>query len=96
MTKTIYTCDICHQEKKQDELAKIELRSTGGINIKNSNNFFGGGRLLDICSDCLKKYGFDVEAKHDDEYKKQAEQNRKTLEDKLLDILEDLGVRFEG
>lgn len=96
MTKTIHTCDICHQEKEASELAKIELRSAGGINIKGSSGYFGTGHILDICHDCLNKYGFDVEKKSDEEHKKQAEQNRKTLEDKLLDILEDLGVRFEG
>lgn len=96
MTKTIHVCDICHQEKSEKELARFEIRSAGGINIKDANGYFGTGHILDICPDCLKKYGFDVEKKPDEEYKKQAEANRKTLEDKILDILSDLGVSFEG
>lgn len=96
MTKTVYTCDICHQEKDKSNLAQIEIGSTGGINIKGSNGYLGMGHIFDICPDCLKKYGFDVEQKAGDEYKEQAERNRKTLESKLLDILSDLGVSFEG
>lgn len=96
MTKVVHSCDICKQEKSARELAKLEIRSAGGINIKDANGYFGTGHILDICPDCLKKYGFDVEPKHDEEYKAQAAQNRKTLEDKILDILDDLGVSFQG
>lgn len=96
MTKVVHTCDICKQEKSDRELAKLEIRSAGGINIKDANDYLSTGHILDICSDCLKKYGFDVEPKRNEEHKDQAERNRKTLEDKILDILSDLGVSFEG
>lgn len=96
MRKEIFTCDICHREKKPQELARLEIRSASGINIRDANGYFGTGHLLDVCPDCLKKYGFDVEKKQGAEREKQAEANQKTLEDKILDILSDLGVVFEN
>lgn len=96
MIKTVCTCDICHQEKPLTEIARIEIRSASGINIKDANGYIGTGHLVDICSECLEKYGFDLEKKEDCDRKRQAEQNRETLEDKILDILSDLGVSFEG
>ena len=46
---------------------------------------------IDICKECLREKGFDVVRN----YEQSAENNKKTLEDKLLKILEDLGVSFE-
>lgn len=88
---TIYTCDICKQSKSKEDLAKIKV-SSEGIRMKN----VGYNEIkIDICSDCLQKKGFIVEAKQTKEEQEVAEiKNKKTLEDKLLDILEDIGVAF--
>lgn len=85
---TVFTCDICKQSKSKDDLAKINVRTEG---FKVKGGFYGFS--IDICRDCLKKKGFVIEVK--DGEGEQAAQNRMTLEEKLCDILMDLGVIFE-
>lgn len=88
----VYTCDICKQSRDEKSLAKISVQARG-IKIEDCDNY--NPLKIDICSECLKKKGFIVEFKGDS--KEQVEkQNRKTLEDKLFDILEDMGVVFEA
>ena len=88
---TVYTCDICKQSKDREDLSKIEVK-TEGIKIKGADRY--NSLKIDICKSCLKHKGFVVKFK--DEDKEQTEkQNRATLEDKLYDILSDLGVMFE-
>lgn len=87
---TVYTCDICKQSKDWGDLAKIEVK-TEGIKIKGCDRY--SPLKIDICKDCLKRKGFLVEIK-DDEKEQSEKQNKVTLEDKLYDILEDLGVAF--
>lgn len=87
---TVFTCDICKQSTSQAELSKIEVK-TEGIRIKKCDRY--APLRIDICKDCLKKKGFLVEIKEDET--EQAEmKNKATLEDKLYEILEDLGVAF--
>lgn len=92
MAKTeVYTCDICKQSKSIGDLAKIRV-SSEGIKMKNVGY---NGITIDICSSCLQKKGFIVDAKPTKEEQEKVEiKNAKTLEDKLLDILEDIGVAF--
>lgn len=91
MAQTIvYTCDICKQSKDRDDLAKIEVK-TEGIRIKECDRY--NPLKIDICKDCLKRKGFLVEI-NDGEREQVEKQNKATLEDKLYDILEDLGVAF--
>lgn len=87
---TVYACDICKQSKNEKSLAKISVR-VEGLKIKGHSPY--NGLSIDICPDCLKKKGFVVEPK-DEEAEQAAAQNRVTLEDKIYDILEDLGVVF--
>lgn len=91
MAQTIvYTCDICKQSKSKNDLAKITVKSDG---IKMKNVY--GGITVDICPDCLKKKGFVVEEKPTEEEQELVEkQNKATLEDKIYEILEDMGVAF--
>ena len=86
---TVYTCDICKQSKDRNDLSKIEVK-TEGIRIKYDRY---SPMKIDICKDCLKRKGFIVEAK-DDEKEQAEKQNSKTLEDKIYEILEDMGVAF--
>lgn len=87
---TVYTCDICKQSKDRDDLAKIEVK-TGGIRIKKCDRY--NPLKIDICKDCLKRKGFLVEVKDEDNEQAQ-KQNKATIEDKLYEILEDIGVAF--
>lgn len=88
----VYTCDICKQSKSKDDLAKITVRSEG-IKIKGVGY---NGITIDICPDCLKKKGFVVEEKPTKEEQELDEKhNKATLEDKIYEILEDMGVVFE-
>ena len=88
----VYSCDICKQSKSKDDLAKITVRSEG-IRIKGVGY---NGITIDICPDCLKKKGFVVEEKlTKEEQELDEKQNKATLEDKIYEILEDMGVVFE-
>lgn len=89
MKTEVFTCDICKQSKSKDDLAKI-IVNTKGIKIKDSDY---GGIQIDICSDCLKKKGFVVETKPETLEQSQ-KQNMKTIEDKIYEVLEDMGVSF--
>lgn len=91
---TVYICDICKNTKDSGSLSKIEVR-TEGIRIKNCDRY--APLKIDVCKDCLKKKGFLVESKIENEIEKeQAElKNNQTLEDKIYDFLLDLGIAFE-
>lgn len=88
---TVFTCDICKQSKSKNDLAKITVR-TEGIHIKNQVNYTG--IQIDVCPDCLRKKGFVVEAKTEEELEQAKKQNEVSLEDKIYDFLSDMGVVF--
>ncbi len=91
MRTETYICDICKQSKSKDDLAKISIKSEGII-MKNVGY---GGLQIDVCPECLKKKGFIVDKKIIEKDLESAQlKNKKTLEDKLFDILEDMGVAF--
>lgn len=87
----IYTCDICKQSKSKSDLAKITIKSEG-IRMKGVGF---SGITADVCPECLKKKGFVVEWKTQEDEEQAAAQNKITLEDKIYDFLVDLGVVFE-
>ena len=89
---TIHTCDICKQSKSVNDLAHLNINSDG-IRIKDVTAYRSLG--IDICSDCLKKKGFVIEAKTKEEIQQAEAKNKLTLEDKIYEILEDLGVAFQ-
>lgn len=90
---TVYTCDICKGSKDKNDLAKIEVK-VEGLRVKGVDNRYSHLKI-DICKECLKKKGFIVEPRVDDEENQQTEgRNRMTLEDKIYDILKDMGVAF--
>lgn len=89
---TVFTCDICKKSKGEKDLAKIKV-NVEGIRIKGCDRY--NPLVIDICKDCLKEKGFIVEPKIDDaENEQTAGRNKMSLEDKLYDILEDMGVAF--
>ena len=88
----VYTCDLCKQSKSKDDLARITVKADG-IRMKGVGY---NGIVIDVCPDCLKRKGFCVERKETDEENNQtATKNKATLEDKIYDILLDMGVMFE-
>lgn len=86
---TVFTCDICKQSKSKKDLATITVK-VEGLKIKGVSRY--DALNIDICPECLKKKGFVVDPKEETE--QTAAQNQVTLEDKLYEILEDLGVVF--
>jgi hypothetical protein len=86
MKTTTYICDKCKQSVSKDDLVSIE------ISYKLSQ-YTKARAEKDICKTCLDSLGLLKEAdpKTQDE---DIAKNNKTLESKLLDILEDLNVQF--
>lgn len=92
MQTTNYICDICKTSKSKEDLSQIRV-NTRGITI--SQNHYHPDIEFDICKDCLKKKGFVVNPIPEDQNEEEVRKaNNKTLENKILDILEDLGVQF--
>ena len=92
MKTVTHICDICKKSKGENDLAILKVK-TEKILIKGISNY--QELQIDICSDCLRKKGFSVGNTNIEDVESVKAQNRKTLEDKLLDILEDMGVAFE-
>jgi len=91
---TVYTCDICKKSKSSEDLLPLKV-DTGAYNGVSIAGFRGSTVLkVEICKDCLKKKGFIVESKKEEE-QQHAKQNKKTLEEKIYEILEDMGVAFQ-
>lgn len=88
----IYTCDICKQSKSKDDLAKLSI-TTQGLRIKGADRY--NPLNIDICPDCLKRKGFIIEHKTEEELKEAQAKNAVSLEDKIYDFLRDMGVVFE-
>ena len=89
MKTLVYTCDICKQSKNENHLCQITVTTRG---ITNGDKY-GSPLLIDICRTCLEKKGFIVKDRDtltDVENKK----NKQNLEDKIVDILRDIGVVF--
>lgn len=92
MQTTNYICDMCKISKSQEDLSQI-LVNTRGITI--SQNHYHADIKFDICKECLKEKGFIVNPILQDKDKEEVgKANNKTLENKMLEILEDLGVQF--
>ena len=91
MKTEVYTCDVCKQSKSKGDLCYMDV-STRGITL--TENKFAPAKHFDICKDCLKKRGFVVSASTKEEAVEADRSNEKTLENKIIDILEALGVSF--
>ena len=93
MKTTTYICDLCKKSVGEAELTTLSV----SMKMQRSPSGYASTITVnkDVCKDCLEKKGILVIVpegkKHDDVVAK----NEKTLEDKLIDILEDLGVAFE-
>jgi len=90
MKTQIFTCDLCKQSKSENDLCHLTV-GTRGITI--SPNKYHSDINIDICKDCLEKKGFVIKPE-DKMIEAEINKNKKTLEDKIVDILQDLDVAF--
>lgn len=89
MVKTVITCDICGKEISPEPVT-FEI-CVAGLRMKSRFGNYSQKKISEnICKECLKEKGFIIDVKDQEEMEK----NTVTLEDKLLDILTDLGVSF--
>ena len=91
ITKT-FICDLCKKSVGEMELLPLE------VNLTMPKSPSGYAQRLtvkkDICKDCLEKKGIVIKLADHSETEKITQSNQKTLETKLIEILEDLGVAF--
>ena len=93
MKTEVYTCDCCKKSKSYDDLAHLTIQSNGLKLVKTTPYQISISK--DICKDCLERKGIVVHPSGELAKDKIAdEKNQKVLEDKLIGILEDLGVAF--
>jgi len=89
MVKTVITCDICGKEISTEPVT-FDI-GVAGLRMKSRFGNYSQKKISEnICKECLKEKGFIIDVKDQEEMEK----NTVTLEDKLLDILTDLGVSF--
>lgn len=89
METITHICDICKQSKGKEELARLEVRSSG---LEFLDRY--SVKKVDVCKTCLEKKNFIVNNREDKTLNEIQNINNKNLEDKLIDILSDLGVQF--
>ncbi len=91
MKTTNYICDICKTSKSKDDLCQMEVTTQG---LKITNGSYYTALKIDICKDCLEKKGFIINKKPEETEEEIKKKNSQVLENKLIDILENLGVQF--
>ena len=95
ITKT-FICDDCKASKAEEDLFTLNLSIEKSE--KSSRYLKCGSCKRDVCKDCLKKHGILTEADPNDIAAKKEEQaaNEKkcSVENKLVELLEYLGVAF--
>lgn len=91
MKTTTYICDKCKKSVGEDELVPLSI-SAYFIQVQNTYKTTTKADR-DICKSCLREKGLLVEADAET-LKERTGRNEKTLEDKMLEILEELGVAF--
>lgn len=94
MKTTSYICDICKKSVSEKDLVLVEVK-VENICFETTNGYRRRNATLDICKGCLRKKGFTVEPVTKDTEEEIAAKNTKTLENKIIDFLEDLGVAFQ-
>ncbi len=91
MKTEVYTCDLCKKSVSREDLCQLSVHAEG-IAIKSADRYHP--LRVDVCKDCLKRKGFVVDRPDKMEIAEAQKRNQATLEDKLCEILEDLGVAF--
>lgn len=95
MKTTTYICDVCKKSVSDKELVGIEVGVENiCFELTACSGYKRAKARLEICKDCLRKKGFVIQAVAKESEAEAKAQNQKTLESKIIDILEDLGVSF--
>jgi len=94
MITQTFICDECKKSVGETELYSIDIsishKDAGPYNTRRVTSI-----KKDVCKGCLEKRGLIVEKPaNGDETAKAEANNKKTLEAKFIDFLEDLGVAF--
>ena len=94
MKTTTYICDVCKKSVGEAELFEVSTSLAVPKQERGYSKTLTSCKK-DVCRDCLEKKGI-VTAGYGikDEHELAETKNQKTLESKLIDILEDLGVSF--
>ncbi len=92
MQTTNYICDICKTSKSKEDLCQMRV-TTQGLKIKEGS--YHNELNVDICKDCLEKKGFIINPKPEETEEDIQRKNSQILENKIIDILSDLGVQFD-
>lgn len=95
ITKT-YICDVCNKSVGEGDLCTTEI-------VIKSPNSTGNGYYRNeitraekhICKKCLTEKNIRVELPEGQKKEEMDKKNKMSLEDKVLDFLQDLGVMFE-
>lgn len=93
MKTTSYICDCCKKSVSQGDLVSLNV-SCSGLYFSNNSYRPTTNTGIDICKSCLSSRGFIIEKPDSDQFEQINKQNERTLEERFIDILEDLGVAF--
>jgi hypothetical protein len=92
ITKT-FICDACKKSVGESELFNVSI----SITVPKQPNTYSQKLVSaskDICKSCLEKRGILAIVPGDKSAQEVEAANKKTVETKFIDILEDLGVAF--
>ena len=89
IVKITHICDICKQSKGKEELARLEVRSSG---LEFLDRY--ATKKVDISQAFFSNKNFIINNRENKKLNEIQNINNKNLEDKLIDILSDLGVQF--
>ena len=92
MKTTTYICDKCKKSVGAEDLIEIKFSA----NLIKKPNGYHSSQLInkDICKKCLEEKGLIIDF-NEEKYEQDLKKNEKTIEDKILEFLEDLGVVFQ-
>lgn len=91
ITKT-FICDICKKSVGESELKTLSISMKGVIAPNGYTTTQSASK--DVCRGCLEEKGILSSLPDGQKYEDVSAKNQKSLADKLIDILEDLGVSF--
>ena len=97
MKTTTYICDICSKSVSETELTtlKVNMEARRKVGLSASSYNMIKTCSKDICLDCLKKKEIVNKTFLDPKEPEETEKsNTRTVEDKFIEILSDLGVQF--
>lgn len=89
MIKKEYICDVCGKSVKKEDLMRLDSK----LSMPFSYSYSHLRVEKDICLDCLDERGLTVKDPKGIT-SSMLKQNQVTLEDRLISILEDVGVKF--